>query len=135
MQSDEVLRKARSIRPGYYERAGELGRDALKVLGCKDEHLEIECCLAWETLNFQYTSEGSSAFKCLWRAGEKEAPEKDLSKARFWLEQFKFRVEDEFDGIYVGGEDVTDAWPTTEAIDEAIALVDKALEELNGPTV
>jgi len=132
---EEVLREARGIRPGYYERAGELGKDALRALGCKDEYFEIECRIAWEKLNFQYTSEGSSAFKYLWRAGEKDAPDQDLGKARFWLEQFKFQVEDEFDGIYVGGEDITDAWPTAESIDEAIALVEKALEEQNGPTV
>ena len=78
---------AEEIRPGYYKRAGELSKDALRLLGYTDAHLQMECRIAWAKLKHNSCGELTHAIKYLWRAGEKGDAAKDLAKAHFWLKE------------------------------------------------
>ena len=76
---------AEDIRPGYYKSAGEMGKEALRLLGYTDAHLELECRIAWAKLRHSSCGELTHAIKYLWRAGEKGDAQSDLAKAHFWL--------------------------------------------------
>jgi hypothetical protein len=121
---------AEDIRPGYYKQAGELGKDALRLLGYTDAHLELECRIAWAKLRHNSCGELTHAIKYLWRAGKKGDAAEDLAKAHFWLGEAardRGRI-DRTDGLLERGQrevlpEFSSIWLAKEKVNELLEKV------------
>ena len=122
---------AEDIRPAYYKAAAIKYRHILIALGFNASDFELECEEFWEKYALDFSAPGSSAVKYLWRCGGKDPEAQDLAKARYFLKRFIQQIRKTWN-TRILGQLITEIWPTIEQIENAIALVDKALEELDG---
>jgi hypothetical protein len=88
---------AEDIRPGYYKSAGEMGKEALRLLGYTDAYFELECRVAWAKLRHN----------SFW-LGEAARERGRIDRTDGLLERGRREVLPEFSSIWLAKEKVNE---------------------------